>query len=269
MGSQQRRTQNAMHFPRRIPPATVLLLCVICTSWQAQQGEALQFFLEARTKRCFKEDIPLSTDAVFSYTIAQGTGAMPVAVRVMDINGKRIHERDEADHGVFTIRAPDDKPAVKEHGNWALRDEDKEEEAFFRNNPDALDNRVPYVFCFEHVGSYMPRLSRGESGTKRRVLFEVKFGAGSHDQGFYDKLAKEKHLSSTEELFRVVEDRVTDIVRLIDEMRQRDMRMAIISARTSRSVAWYSILACAVIAAGAAFASYSSLKFLRVEKRLR
>lgn len=230
----------------------------------------LQFSLEAKSKKCFKEDIPLNTDALFSYTVAQGDGDMPVSIRISDVEGKVILSRSSVDHGIFSFRSLDRIPGVKEKDNWALHDDDKDEddEAYFRALPDgAGDNRVPYIFCFDNRPSlHLPRLSLRAQVPRRKILFSVRAGAESKTAEYYDDLAKEKHLSSTEELFRVVEDRVSDVVRLVDEMRQRELRLDHINHQTERVVTWYSILTCVLIGVGALFSSHFTFKHLSREK---
>lgn len=242
---------------------------VLLISLNGKICNGIQFFLEARTRRCFREDVPLKTNAIFTYTIAQGEGTMPVTVKVTNALEHKIAERQEADHGVLTFQTPERFPNAQEGTNWALRDDDKQDDSdrLFRQFPDAIgDDRLPYFFCFEHPRSLRLGLSMRESPIKRRIIFEVKYGAQSHTQQFYDDLAKEKHLSNTEELFRVVEDRVTEIVRLVDEMRQRERRMSKVTERTSQAVANYSALACFAIIFGGIYTSYCVIRFLRKDK---
>lgn len=226
--------------------------------------------LDWKTKKCFREDIPLSSDNLFTYTVAQGDGEMPIDLRISDIAGKAIHTRAAIDHGLFTFRSPDTIPGVKERGNWALHDDakDEDDDSYWRAVPDgAGDNRVSYVFCFEHAYTLgLPRLGRRGQPFRRKIIFDIRSGADSKTMEYYDKLAKEKHLSTTEELFRVVEDRVSDIVRLIDEMRQRELRLDHITGKTNRMVGMYCTLACLTIAIGAGISSYATFKHLSRQK---
>lgn len=243
-------------------PLTIFLSLLLATC-----AFSLQFFLESKSRKCFREDIPLHTDATLTYTVAQGDGEMPISLRVTTAAGSVVHQKDSIDHGVFSFRSPDRIPGVAERDSWALKDDDRDEDddAYWsKAGPDAAgDDRVSYRFCFAHAGSGISL--RGKT-VKRRVIFDVKAGSDARTMEYYDKLAKEKHLSSTEELFRVVEDRVSDIVRLIDEMRQRELRLDHMSTKTNRIVAWYSALACGAIAAGAALSSYVTFKTLHREK---
>lgn len=243
-------------------PFTVFLTLLLATC-----AFSFQFFLEAKSRKCFREDVPLRTDATLTYTVAQGDGDMPIMLRVTNAAGAVIHQKDSIDHGVFSFRSPDRIRGVAERDSWALKDDenDEDDDAYWNNaGPDAVgDDRVSYRFCFEHAGSGISL--RGKT-VKRRVIFDVKAGSGAKTMEYYDKLAKEEHLSSTEELFRVVEDRVSDIVRLIDEMRQRELRLDHMSSKTDRIVAWYSALACGAIATGAALSSYVTFKTLHREK---
>lgn len=195
---------------------------------------------------------------------------MHISLRVTDMTGKEIHSHKSIDHGVFSFKAPDQIPGLREKGNWALHDDEKDEDddAYFRTVPGgAGDNRVWYRFCFEHSsGMGLPNLSLRGTTLRRRIIFEVKAGSGTKTMDYYEKLAKEQHLSSTEELFRVVEDRVSEIVRLIDEMRQRELRINHMSEKTNGAVFWYSVLACLSIFVGAMVSSYATVKHLSREK---
>lgn len=252
-------------------PTVILLFLSVFSVCLVSPANALQFFLQARSRKCFREDIPLSTDALLTYTIAQGSGDMPITLRVTDVSGAIVHERRAADHGVVSFSAPDAIPHVHEKANtWALRDDDHDEDdaGLLRVIPGAVgDNRVPYSVCFEHPRTlHLPRLTGRDAVPRRRVIFTLKYGTQSRGQEFYDKLAKEKHLSSTEELFRVVEDRVGEIVRGIDELRQRELRITHMAHNTSRGVVGYSILACITIVVGAVYASSATASFLSKKK---
>lgn len=231
---------------------------------------SFQFFLEAKTRKCFREDIPLRMDAIFTYNVAQGEGDMPISLRISDSTGRVIYDKLNVDHGVYSFRTPDQIPGVNEKDGWALHDDERDEEdaAYWRANPDgAGDDRVSYRFCFEHFTHLgLPKLSFGGKTAKRKVIFEVKSGVDTRTLEYYDKLAKEKHLSSTEELFRVVEDRVSDIVRLIDEMRQRELRLDHLTSNTTRLVHWYSVLTCFSIIIGAGLTSYGTFNQLKRRK---
>lgn len=249
---------------------TIGILCflqLLCTRHPSSFGcDAFQFILNAHTKRCFREDVPFGMKAVFTYTIAQGSGAMPVNVRVTDGLDHEVQARAEADHGVITFQVPSSVPDELSHD-----DHDESESAserLFRLFPDAVgDNRLPYLFCFEHPRwLHLPHLT-SSSVPKRRIIFSVAYGVHAKGKEFYDELAKEKHLSNTEELFRVVEDRVTDIVRLVDEMRQRETLMGDLTQRTTLTVSLYSAFACLAISVGALYTSYWTVQFLAKDKR--
>lgn len=246
----------------------VWLLLLVLTPVQGYQ-----FVLEAKSRRCFREDIPLGSEALFTYTIAQGGGEMAVNVRVTDALGKEQHRHLEADHGAPTIRVPDQFPTYHGHNEWSIRDDDKGDGAdtLMRQYPDAVgDNRMPYFFCFEHRSSlHLPLLSSRDGTVRRRVIFDVKYGAETRGKKFYDDLAKEKHLSNTEEMFHVVEDRVSEVIRKIDEMRQREHVMDYMSAKTSQLVGLYGVLACVAIGVGAVFTSYATLNAANQDKRMR
>lgn len=228
-----------------------------------------QFYLDAKQKKCFKEDIPLSADARFTYTITQGDGEMPVTVRLLDMSGNVLFSKESADHGLFTFRSPDTIPGLSEKNSWALHDDehDEDDDTYFRKLPEgAGDNRMPFVVCFQNPPASMFHLSVHATHPKRRILFSIKYGAESKTMQDYDKLAKEKHLSSTEELFRIVEDRVSEIVRMVDEMRERELRMNHLTVRTTNTVTWYSIFTCICIAIGAVYSSHATFNYLSRRK---
>lgn len=251
----------------KLVSATCLLLIIL------MPAKGYQFILEAKSKRCFREDIPLGTEALFTYTIAQGNGEMAVNVFVIDAMDKEQHKHIGADHGSPTIRAPHQFPTYRGHNEWSIRDDDKGDgaDALMRRYPDAVgDNRMPYFFCFEHRSSlHLPRLSSRDGTMHRRVIFDVKYGTESRGKEFYDELAKEKHLSTTEEMFHVVEDRVSEVIRKIDEMRQREHVMDYMSTKTSLLVGLYGVLACVAIGVGAVFTSYATLSAADQDKRTR
>ncbi|KAI0566645.1 hypothetical protein FGB62_7g530 [Gracilaria domingensis] len=195
---------------------------------------------------------------------------MPVSVRVMDMTGKVILVRQAVDHGVFTFQSPDKIPNVPQKNDWSLRDEDTDDDAYFRAIPGgAGDNRVPYMFCFEHVSSlHFPHLQVHGRAQERQIIFGIKTGADTKNMEYYDKLAKERHLTTTEESFHIVEDRVSEIVRLVDEMRERELRMDHMNRRTQRMITAYAVITCISIAAGAAYSSYVTFKHLHQEKRI-
>lgn len=243
--------------------ASLLFLCLVANT------VSLQFFLLAKTKKCFREDIRLGAGALLTYNVAQGDGEMHIVLSITDMTGKVIHSRDSIDHGVFSFKAPDRIPGLAEKDNWALHDDEKDEndDAYYRTVGGAGDDRVWYSFCFEHsAGMRMPSLSLRGTQWRRRIIFDIKFGSNTREMDYYEKLAKEKHLSSTEALFRVVEDRVTSIVHLIDEMRQRELRLSHLSSETNGAVFWYSMLACFSIFVGAMFSSYATVRHLSREK---
>lgn len=246
------------------------LICLIQALALITATLSFQFYLEAKSRKCFREDIPLATEAILTYNIAQGDGEMPINLRITDATGRLIHQKQGIDHGVFTFQAPDQIPGVREKDSWALHDDDRDEDdaAYWRAMPEgAGDNRVTYRFCFQHVSPLgLPHWSLGGRTIRRRVIFNIKAGADAKTIEYYDRLAKEEHLSSTEELFRVVEDHVSDIVRLIDEMRQRELRLDHMTVETNRVVVWYSILTCLAIALGAWFTSYGTFRQLSRQK---
>lgn len=273
-----------------IAAVALLFLCGACSV-----GDAIQFFLDTHTRRCFREDIPASMNAVFTYTIAQGSGAMPVRVSVHDVLDNDVSKRDSADHGVITFDTPSSIPdllqQVSAHrstlathrSTWSLSRDDVDSNTNTNtHNHDTLmndatdkllstgDGRIPYLFCFQHDAKR--RLFAGHaSGGKvqRRIIFDVKYGADARGQQYYDELAKEKHLSSTQELFQVVDDRVNQIVRLIDEMRLRENHRLNVTQTTSRTVSLYSLLACISVTLGAIYTSYWTLQFIAVKTKRR
>lgn len=226
---------------------------------------AYQFYLDAHRKKCFHEDLPLNTNARFTYTVTQGDGEMPVSLRVTDLARKVIYDKQNVDHDVFSFQTLPTIPGVRERRNWALTDDDSNEddEGYYRAMSDgAGDDRSRYVFCFSHSSAlHLPRLGR-HGATKRKILFRVDAGSNTKTQEDYDKLAKESHLSSTEELFKVVEDRVGEVIGLIDEMRQRELRMEHLNNKTSNTVTMYCTFSCICIALGALYASQVTFKQL-------
>lgn len=211
--------------------------------------------------------MPLSTKSFLKYTVAQGDGEMPVSIRVTDMTGAVIHEQKEIDHNVFSFQSLESIPGVAKHNDWALRDDDQDD-GYDRVLPDgAGDDKIPYTICFEHsAGFRVPHLSLNGSPPRRRIMMELRSGTDARTMEDYERLAKEKHLSSTEKLFSVVEDRVSTVVKGIEEMRQREGRLNHVSGKTTRVVTMYSLIACASIAAGSIFSSYATYKHLVREK---
>lgn len=216
-------------------------------------------------------------------------------VFVHDVLNKEVSKREAADHGVISFETPSSindlveqvssrrENAAQHHNTWSLSKDDeanpRRDDALMSDGADKLlstdslgDRRIPYMFCFQHDSSssrrLFPRLKHAEH-SRRRVIFTVAFGANAKGQQYYDELAKEKHLSSTEELFQVVDDRVNEIVRLIDEMRQREYRMKYVTETTTQTVSMYSLLACITITIGAMYTSYWTLQFIAVKTKRR
>ncbi|CAN8072788.1 unnamed protein product [Agarophyton chilense] len=249
---------------------TRLVLSVLILFIFLQSLNAFQFILPEKTRKCFQEDVPLSTKILFTYTVAQGTGEMPVSLRIMDMTGKAIVVRQAIDHGLFAFRSPDRIPNVPQRNDWSLRDDDTDDDAYFRAIPDgAGDNRVRYTFCFEHASSlHFPHLRVHGHAQERQIIFSIKSGTDAKTLEYYDKLAKEWQLTTTEKAFHIVEDSVSEIVRLVDEMRERELRVDHINKRTQRMVTMYAILTCTLIAAGAVYSSYATFTHLSQEKRV-
>lgn len=238
-----------------------IIICITLFIVLMQPCSTLQFILYEKSKSCFKEDFPLSTDVKFTYNVAQGDGEMPVNIYILDENQNTILSRKSVDHGVHGFKTPSKLPATRIKNEWTMHDDDKPE-ANFASDDDLGDNHLTYSFCFEHRGSvHLPHLSFRSKTQQRRVLFEINSGADMKDTAYYESLAKEKHLTSTEELFQVVEDRVSEIVRLIDEMQQRGQQMDHLSSRTTNSVTVYNILSCTIILVAAFIASHSTIAF--------
>lgn len=248
---------------------TQITLCLILVSF-VLEANALQFVLQAKSRKCFREDVPLSTETMLTYTVAQGLGEMPVSLSVRDISGKSILDRQAIDHGVFTFRSPDEIPAVNQKSDWSLRDdyEGTDDDAYFQAIPGgAGDDRIPYYFCFQHLSSmHFPSFHFSGHPHQRRIIFSVRSGADAKTLEYYDKLAKEKHLTSTEEAFNIVEDRVSEIVRLVDEMRERELRLDHLNKRTQHAVTLYSTITCISVAVGAIYSSYATFKHLARQK---
>ncbi|PXF48088.1 hypothetical protein BWQ96_02040 [Gracilariopsis chorda] len=250
-------------------PMQISLRLILLTSF-ILKANALQFILQAKSRKCFREDVPLSTETLLTYTVAQGLGEMPVSLSVRDITGKSILDRQAIDHGVFTFRSPDEIPTIDQKSDWSLRDDydGTGDDAYFRAIPGgAGDDRIPYYFCFEHSSSMrFPTFHISGRPHQRRIIFSIRSGTDAKTLEYYDKLAKEKHLTSTEEAFNIVEDRVSEIVRLVDEMRERELRLDHLNRRTQRVVTTYSIITCICVAIGAIYASFATFKHLARQK---
>ncbi len=243
--------------------AAYLALCLL-----AVRTHGYQFEIEGSARRCFEEEIPLSTKVVVTYTALQGSGEAPMSLKITNMHGAELYNRDHIMSGSFVFTTADTMPGLSKEDSWSMKDEDAVDEKFLKAVPEgAGDNRLVHKLCFEQrlTGMHLPHLSASKDPV-RRVIFDVKFGADSKTKEDYDQLAKEKHLSNTEEMFKAVEDLVSDVVKDIDEMRQRERRMDLLNRKTQNLVLWYSAFACFCVLGGALYSSYATRTFLSREK---
>lgn len=244
------------------------LLFAVCVFALGAHG--YQFQMEGSARRCFDEEIPLSADVLVTYTAVQGSGEATVSLKITDMNGKVIHSQDHLTSGKHGFKTADTLPYMSKEDSWSMKDDDRlDQKAMDAVGDSAGDNRLKYKFCFEQrqSGMHMPHLHAVQEPL-RRIIFSVNFGADSKTKEYYDQLAKEKHLSNTEEMFKVVEDLVAEVVKEIDEMRQRERRMVLLNKKTNGVVLWYSAFACFFVIGGAFISSYATRSFLSTEKLL-
>lgn len=235
----------------------------------ALSGSALgyQFLIEGHNRRCFQEEIPLSAQVLVTYTVMQGPGEAHLSLTIKDMTGKVVLERSEIDHGKFAFTSADSLPDLSVKDSWAMKEDEETDEKYLQGaHVNAGDNRLMYSFCFElkNSGVHLPHLHSKD--VSRRISFEVRFGADAKTKQYYDELAKEKHLSSTEEMFKAVEDRVAEVVRDVDEMRDRERRMDLLNRKTQRTVIFYSVIACFTVLGGALLSSYATQNYLTRQK---
>ncbi len=225
--------------------------------------------MEGAQRRCFTEDIPLSSKAIVTYTVLQGIGEAPMSMKATSPKGEVLHDRDHVSSGKFAFETPDHAPGLTQEESVDTKDDDKLETKLIRNDPDGLgDNNLKYTFCFEQrlTGHHMPHLHAPKEPA-RRVIFNIKYGTDAKTLEYYEQLAKEKHLTSAEALFKSVEDQVYQVIHEIDEMRTRERRMDMLNRKTSSIVLWYCCSACLFVVAGALMSSFATQSVL-VKKNL-
>lgn len=256
-----------MSLSSRAGRAVTLLVAVFAFALGAH---GYTFQIEGSARRCFDEEIPLSADVVVTYTALQGIGEAPVSLRITDMSGATVHNQDHITSGKVAFKTVETLPYMSKEDSWSMKDDDRIDQKAMDAAPDSAgDNRLKYQFCFEQrqTGMHMPHL-HAVTEPVRKIIFSIKFGADSKTKEYYDHLAKEKHLSNTEEMFKVVEDLVAGVVKEIDEMRQRERRMVLLNKKTNGIVLWYSAFACFFVIGGAFLSSYATRSFLSTEKIL-
>lgn len=250
-----------------VPPSIATsVLFLLCTAWSVATG--YQFRMAGASRRCFTEEIPLSTDVLVTYTVVQGTGEAPISLKITGLKGAQLYQRDYVSSGTFAFTTADRLPNLSREESWSVKDDEALDDKMERQNRDRQgDNRIQHEFCFEQrlTGHRMPHL-HARKEPSRHVIFDVKFGMDSKNVEYYEQLAKEKHLSSTEKLFKAVEDLVDEAVRDIDEMRMRERRLEMMNLKTQRVVLWYSSFACFIVVVGALLSSSATRSFLSREK---
>lgn len=227
--------------------------------------------MEGAQKRCFTEDISIATKVIVTYTALQGSGEAPVSIKATAHDGTVVHVQDHITTGKFTFNSPNSVPGLSKEELESTKDDIELERKLQRLRPDGLgDNSLRYIFCFEQrlAGHHMPSL-HSQAKPTRRVILNVKFGTDARTQEYYETLAKEKHLSTTEQLFKAIEDQVSDVVRDIDEMRTRERHMVDLNKHTSALVLWYSVSACLIVVGAAAISSFATQSFLSKRNLLK
>lgn len=250
-------------FKRFYPIALALALS---TALSCANG--YQFIMQGATQRCFEEEIPLATNVLVTYTVLQGTGEAPMSLKITDSQGRSLLDKDHVTSGKHVFTTADSLPNLSRDESQSGKDDEALDDKIMRKAPDTQgDSRLKHRFCFElrQTGHHMPHLHAPKEPS-RRVIFNVKFGADANTLEYYELLAKEKHLSSTENLFKAVEDLVSDVVKEIDEMRTRERRMETLNNKTRRIVLWYSAFACLIVISGALYSSSATRSFLTREK---
>ncbi len=99
---------------------------------------------------------------------------------------------------------------------------------------------------------------------KRKVALHVKIGVEAKD---YSQIAKKENLKPLEVEIRKVLDRAQELGRLMEEMKEREVRMRSLNEETNERVLWFSILSIVVLVALSAWQLYS-LKSFFVKKKL-
>lgn len=249
----------------------VLSLCTIQIFMILKLSDGYQFMMEGAQRRCFTEDIPLSSKAIVTYTVLQGTGEAPMSMKAISHTGEVIHDRDYVSSGKFAIETPNHLPGLTKEESVDTKDDEDLEMKLIRNDPDGLgDNNLKYKFCFEQrvTGHHMPSL-HAQKQPSRKVIFNVKYGSDAKTIEYYEQLAKEKHLTTAEAMFKTVEDQVYQVIHEIDEMRTRERRMDMLNRHTSSIVLWYCSSACVLVVAAAIFSSFATQSVLTKKNLLR
>lgn len=186
-----------------------------------------------------------------------------MSLKAFGHDGSSIYNQEHITSAKFGFTSSDTLPGITQKELEDHEDETKTDDKVLRNKPEDGGNTLRYTFCFEQkaTGHHMPSLHASKEPS-RRIIFNVKFGTDAKTLEYYRQLAKEKHLSTTEQLFKAVEDQVSDVIKDIDDMRTRERRMDHLNKKTSALVLWYSLSACLFVVGGAVLSSFATQSFL-------
>lgn len=95
---------------RRTTTLLSLLLYTLAITQQSQSSDALHFYLDAGSKRCFSDSAAPNTKVLIEYTVSTGRGIMPIDLTVSLSEGKKqVLAQNNVEHGKigFVLPFPD------------------------------------------------------------------------------------------------------------------------------------------------------------------
>ena len=169
---------------------------------------AFVFDLEAKSRRCFTEELTANLETNISYVILPGYAQL-VDVKITDANNVVIHDDPATDRGYFAVTSP--------HGG-------------------------DHAVCF--YSRLVPGVSLQE-GMKRAVSLHVK--AGDENQN-YRALASKEHLKPMEMRLRIIEDGMRTVHSEYEYYKEREIEMRNTNEHMNAKVMWMNVGGMAVFA---------------------
>lgn len=183
------------------------LLLVAITAFST--SNAFVFELDAKTFRCFTEEIGAGVFTTMHYAAAPGY-AQFIDVKVTDPQNTILHTETATDKGLYEFTA--------DHGG-------------------------EYAFCF--YSRMVPGVSYVD-GMKRRLSVVLRIGTDNTD---YEQLATSEHMKPMEVNLRVMEDTVRMVHSEYEYYKEREIQMRDTNEHMNAKVMWGTLFVMALVCA--------------------
>ena len=179
---------------------TVSVVVVVVLLLGVARG--FHFDLDAKSWRCFTEELPTNLDVSMSYTALPGY-AQFIDVKITDPQNDIIWSEEGADKGSWKI--------TTRHGG-------------------------DYAFCFY---SRMVPGVRATEGMKRTINFDLRTGGETQD---YDQMATAEHMKPMEVNLRIMEDTIRTIHTEYQYYKEREREMRDTNEHVNARVFWATLI---------------------------